>query len=196
MNTVLWLTVQPQLLKMIQHLMESPAPLSPSEQVVVHSLSHVSLFATPWTVALQASLSFTISWVCSNSCALDQWCHPNFLTSVPLFSSCLLLYQHQDLFQWVGRLHQVAKLLELQLQYQSFQWIFRTDFLSDCLVWFSCYPRDSQECSPTPQFKSINYSGLSFLYSRILTSRYNYWKHHRFDQIDLCWQSNVSAFSI
>ena len=39
------------------------------------------------------------------------------------------LSQHQGLFQWVGSLHQVAKVLELQLQRQSFQWIFRTDFL-------------------------------------------------------------------
>ena len=37
--------------------------------------------------------------------------------------------QHQGLFQWVSSLHQVAKVLELQLQHQSFQWIFRTDFL-------------------------------------------------------------------
>ena len=60
MNTVLWLTIQPHLLKMIQHFMESPVPMS-HEQLVVQSLSHVSLFATPWTAACQASLSFTIS---------------------------------------------------------------------------------------------------------------------------------------
>ena len=41
----------------------------------------------------------------------------------------LNLSQHQGLFQWVGSLHQVAKVLELQLQDQSFQWIFRVDFL-------------------------------------------------------------------
>ena len=39
--------------------------------------------------------------------------------------------QHQGLFQWVSSSHQVAKVLELQLQHQSFQWIFRTDFLQD-----------------------------------------------------------------
>ena len=39
------------------------------------------------------------------------------------------LSQHQGLFQWVSSLHQVAKVLEFQLQHQSFQWIFRTDFL-------------------------------------------------------------------
>ena len=52
-------------------------------------------------------------------------------------------------------LHQVASILELWLQHQSFPWIFRVDFLQDSLVW-SCCPRDSQESSPAPQFKSMN----------------------------------------
>ena len=51
--------------------------------------------------------------------------HPLLSPSPPAFS----LSQHQGLFQWVSSLHQVAKVLELQRQHQSFQWIFRTDFL-------------------------------------------------------------------
>ena len=64
----------------------------------------------------------------------------------PAFS----LSQHQGLFQWVSSSHQVAKVLELQLQHQFFQLIFRTDFLWDWLVWSPCSPRDSQKSSPTP----------------------------------------------
>ena len=45
------------------------------------------------------------------------------------------LSQHQGLFQWVSSLHQVARVLELQLQHHSFQWIFRIDFLYNWLVW-------------------------------------------------------------
>ena len=75
------------------------------------------------------------------------------------------LSQHQGLFQWVSSSHQVAKVLEFQLQHQSFQWIFRTDFLYDGLVGSPCSPRDSQESSPTPHFKSINFSALNFLHS-------------------------------
>ena len=48
--------------------------------------------------------------------------------------------------------------------------------------------------SPTPQFKSIRPSALSFLYSPTLTSIHDYWKNHSFNETDLCWQSNVSAF--
>ena len=104
------------------------------------------------------------------------------------------LSQHQGLFKWVSSSHQVAKVLDFQLQHQSFQWIFKTDFLEHCLAWSPCFPRDSQESSPTPQFKSISSLALSFLYSPTLTSIHDHWKNHSLDYTDLCWQSNVSAF--
>ena len=92
------------------------------------------------------------------------------LTSKPLSSPyppAFNLSQHQGLFQWVSSSHQVAKVLELQLQHQSFQWIFRIDFLLDWLVWSPCSPRDSQESSTTPHFKSINSLVLSLLYVQL-----------------------------
>ena len=61
-----------------------------------------------------------------------HWISGAIQPSYPLSSpspSAFNLSQHQGLFQWVGSLHQVAKVLELQLRHQSFQWIFRTDFL-------------------------------------------------------------------
>ena len=57
--------------------------------------------------------------------------------------------QHQGLFQWISSSHQVAKVLEFQLQHQFFQWTLRTDLLQDGLVGSPCSPRDSQESSPT-----------------------------------------------
>ena len=65
----------------------------------------------------------------SNSCPSSRWCHPSISSSVIPFSSHLQSFQHQGLFQGVSSLHQVAKGLKFQLQHQSFQWIFRTDFL-------------------------------------------------------------------
>ena len=67
--------------------------------------------------------------VYSNSSPLSQWCHPTISSSVVPFSPAFNLYQHQGLFKWVSSLHQVVKVLEFQLQHQSFQWIFRTDFI-------------------------------------------------------------------
>ena len=89
--------------------------------------------------------------------------------------------QHQGLFQWVNSSHEVAKVLEFQLQHQSFQWTPRTDHLYDRLVGSPCSPRDSQESSPTPQFKSINSLVLSFLHSPTLTSINDHWKNHSLD---------------
>ena len=109
--------------------------------------------------------------------------HPLSSPSPPAFN----LSQHQGLFQWVSSSHQVAKGLELQLQ--PFQWLFRTDFLYNGLVWSPCSPRDSQKSSPTPQFKNINSLALSFLYGPTLTSIHDYWKNHSLDYMDL-----VSAF--
>ena len=78
--------------------------------------------------------------------------------------------QHQDLFQWINSSHEVAKVLE-----------FQTDLLQDGLIGSLCSPRDSRESSPTPQFKNISFSALSFLHSPTLTSIHDHWKNHSLD---------------
>ena len=67
--------------------------------------------------------------VCPSSCSLHQWCHSTISSSVIPFSSCLQSFPASGSFPWVSSLHQVAKVLELQLQHQSLQWILRVDFL-------------------------------------------------------------------
>ena len=112
---------------------------------------------------------------------------PLLSPSVPAFN----LSQHQGLFKLAGSSHQVTKVSELQ--YQSFQWIFRVDFLWDWLIWSPCWTRDSQEYSNTPQSESISSSVLCLLYGPSLTSVHDYWKTHSFDYTDLCWQSDASV---
>ena len=97
--------------------------------------------------------------------------HPQSSPSPPAFN----LSQPLGLFQWVSSSHQVAKVLEFQLQHQSFQWTPRTDLLQNGLFGSPWSPRDSQESSPS-KFKSINSSALSFLYSPNLTSIHDYGK--------------------
>ena len=106
------------------------------------------------------------------------WSHPTISSFIVPFS---FLSQQQGLFQWVSCSHQVAKGLEFQLQYHSFQWIFRTNFLQDGLVGSPCSPRDSEGSFPTPQFKSINSLALSLLYGPTLISIHDYWKNHSLD---------------
>ena len=160
----------------------------------VRLLSHVWIFVTPWTAARQASLFFTNVWSLLKLISIDSvmpfnhliHCHP-LLLMPSIFPSIIV-------FSNVSALHQVVKVLELQLQHQSFQWIFRIDFLLNWLVGSPCSSRDSQESFPAPQFRSINSLALSLLYSRTLTSIRDYWKNHCFDYMDLYQQSDVSAF--
>ena len=151
---------------------------------LVQSLSHVRLFVTSWTTA---GLSIT-----NSQSSLKRMPIKSVMPSNHLILCCPLLLlppnpsQHQGLFQWVNSLHEVAKVLEFQLQHQSLQRTPRTYLLQDGLVGSPCSPGDSQESSPAPQFKSINFSALSFLHSPTLTSIHDHWKSHSLDQMDLC----------
>ena len=117
----------------------------------------------------------------SNSCPLCRLCHPTISSPVP-FSSCLQSFPVSGSFpvsqlftsggQSIG-VSTSASVLPMNIQ-DSFP--FNIDWFDLLAVWTPCSPRDSQESSPTPQFKSINSSALSFLYSLTLTSIHDYWK--------------------
>ena len=85
------------------------------------------------------------------------------------------LSQHQGFFKWVSFSHQKAKILEFQLQHQSFQCI-QDWFPLGLTALISLSQRDSQESSPKPYFKSISSLVFSFLCNPILTSIHDYWK--------------------
>ena len=103
----------------------------------VQSLSCVLLSVTALTTALQASLSKTHSWSYPsptpgarlNSCPSSWWCNPTIFSSVDPFSSYLQCFPASVSFLSISSLHQVGKVLELELQHQYFQWIFRINFL-------------------------------------------------------------------
>ena len=162
--------------------------------IAVPSLSYVRLFATPCRRTpglpvlhhLPEFAQTHVQWVED----AIQPSHPLSSPSPPTFS----LSQHQDLFQWVSSSHQVPKVLELCLQHQSFQWIFMSWFPLGLTGLISCCPRDSKESSPAPQLKGIHSSVLSLFHCPALTSIYDYWKNNSFDCMNLCRQSNVSAF--
>ena len=120
---------------------------------LVEPLSHFWLFETPWAAAHQASLSSTVSqWRLTSQTHAQthvHWVGDAIQPRHPLF--CLHLSQPSGSFPIVGSSHQVAKVLQLQLQYLAFQWIFRVHFLSDWLVWSPCCARDCQESSTTIQ---------------------------------------------
>ena len=146
----------------------------------VQLLRHVWLLETPWIAVCRAPLSITSSWsllklmsieLVKPSKHLILCCPlllPSVLPSIRVFSNESVLY-----IKWLRYWSFSFSM--------SFQWIFTTDFFQDGLVGSPCSPRDSQESSPTPQFKNINSLALSFLYSPTLISIHDYWKNHSLD---------------
>ena len=124
--------------------------------------------------------------VCTNSCPLSWWCHPTISPSVDPLSSCLQYFPASGSFltSWLfasGGQSIGASILASVLPMNIQDW-----FPLRLTGWSPCSPRDSQESSPTPQFKSINSSGISFLYGPTLTSIQDCWKNHSCHCVDLC----------
>ena len=116
----------------------------------------------------------------SNSCPLSRWCHIAISSSIVPFSSCsqsLLAsesFPMSQLFTWGGQsigVSALASVLPMHTQDWSLGW---TD-------WICFAVQETLESSPTPQFKSINSSMLSFLHSPTLTSIRDHWKNHSLD---------------
>ena len=145
-----------------------------------------------WTAAHQAFLSIT------NSRGLLKFMSIESVTPSNHLILCCPLLLLPSIFPSMRAFsnqsaHLVAKILEFQ--HQSFQWIFRVDFLQD---WFDLLAvQGNLKSPPAPQFKN-NYSALSLLYGSTLTYVHDYWKNQFwlvfFAKPSLCWQNDVSAF--
>ena len=106
-----------------------------------------------------------------------QLSHPLPSPSPPAFN----LSQHRGLFQWVSSSHQVTKVLELQLQHQFFQWIFRNWFPLGLTGLISLQSKELSRVFSAPQFEHVSSSMLSLFYGPMLTSIHDYWKNYSFD---------------
>ena len=94
---------------------------------VVWILCHCLSLELEWKLIFSSPVATPISQNLFNFMSIES-VMLSISCSTGRFSFCLQSFQHQDLFQWVSSSHQVVKVMELQLQYQSFQWIFRADF--------------------------------------------------------------------
>ena len=138
----------------------------------VQSLSRVRLFVTPWIAARQAFLPLTISPSSHKLTSIELvmpsshliLCRPLLL--LPRIPPSIRVFANASTL----RMRLLKLRGEFQLKPHSFQRTPRVDLLQNGLVGFPCSPGDSQESSPTPQFKSINSLVLSFLHSPTLTS--------------------------
>ena len=105
--------------------------------VVVQSRSHVWLFVNPWTAAHRLPYPSLSPGICLKSSPLSQRCHPTISSFVSPFSTCSQPFPALGSFLMRQLLVSGGQILELQLQYQSFQWIFRVDFLRT--NWFDLF---------------------------------------------------------
>ena len=141
---------------------------------------------TPWTVARQASLFITNSKRLLKLMSVESVMLSNHLI---LYCPLLLL---PSVFCSISVFSSESVLLIRWPKYRSFSFSIspskeHSGLVSFRIDWFDlCSPRDSQESSPTPKFKSINSSALSFLYGPTLTSIHDDWKNHRLDLMALC----------
>ena len=145
---------------------QSLSPLRPSQP---HGLQHA-----------RSSCQSPTPRVYSNSCPLSRWCHPT-ISSSGVSSSCLLSFsasgsfQMSQFFESAGQSIRVSastSVLPMNTQdWSPLGWV----------VGSPCSPRDSQESSPTPQFKSINSLAHGFLHSPTLASIHDHWKNHSLD---------------
>ena len=162
--------------------------------VVVKSPSHVQLFVTTWTAACQASTSLTISWSLSKfksvasvmpSSHLILWCLRLLLSSI--------FPQHRGLFQSVSCLHQMTK-------YWSFSFSISPSKEYSGLIslktdWFDLAVQGTLRS--LLQHHSLKAAILwcsTYFMPLVLTTVPSHWEDHCFDYMDVCQQSNVSAF--
>ena len=148
----------------------------------VQSLSSVWLFATPWIAAHQASLSITNSQSLPKLMSIESVIPSNYLI---LWHPLLLL---PSIFPNIRVFSNESALCIRWPKYWSFSFNISPSNEYPGLISFRiglvgspCSPRDSQESSPTPQFKSISSLALSFLYSSTLTSIHDHWKNRSLD---------------
>ena len=159
---------------------------------VVRSLSHVQLYVTPWSAALQASLSFIISQSFLKLMSIESVMPSNHLIlccpfillpsifpSIRVFSNGLTLHIRWSKY-WNFSIHPSNEYSGLIF--------FKIDWFDLLAV------QVTLKSLPAAQFKSINSSVFSLLYGPTLTSIHDYWRNHSFDYTDLCWQNYVYAF--
>ena len=149
---------------------------------MISSVAQSCLFATPWTMARQASLSITNSWSLLQLMSIESvmpsnhliLCRPRLLLA-STFPSIRVFSNDSDLRIRCPKYWSFSFSISPSNKYSGLI------SFSDGLIGSPCSPRDSQESSPIPQFTSINCLVFSLLYGSTLTFIHDYWKNHSFN---------------
>ena len=150
-------------------------------EMSVSRFSHSFVSDSLWPHALQHArllCSSPTPQACSNSCPSSWWCHPTTSSSVISFSSCLQSFPASGSFPMSQFFARGGQSVGVSASVSVLPMNIQDWFPLVWLVGSPCSPRDSQESSSTPQFKSINSLALTFLHRPTLTSIHDHWKTH------------------
>ena len=131
---------------------------------------------------------------CSNSCALSQWCHPNISSSVIPFSSCLQSFPASGSFTMNQFFASGSQSIGVSASASVLPMNIRDWFPLGWTGWISLQSKELSRVFSNITVQKHQFFSTQFLYDPALTSIHVYWKNHSFDDTDICWQSNVSAF--
>ena len=170
------------------HHSPSTPPVSTLHFVVVQSLTHIQLSATPWTAAGQAPLSSIIFWTLLKSMSTSLVTLSNHPTLCRPFLLLPLSFPMSQLFTSSGQ--SIGASASATILPMSIQGLFPLGLMG--LI--SLQSKGLSRIFSSTTIQKYRFLVLSLLYGPTLTSEYDYWKNHSFNCRDLCWQSDVSAF--
>ena len=147
----------------------------------VQLLSHVQLFATPWTAACQASLSITNSQTFSNSYLLSRCCHPTIWSTIIPFSFCPQSFPASGSFQMSQLFTSGDQSIGVSASTSVLPINIQDWFPLRWTGWISFQSKGLSRVFSNTTVQSINSLVSSFLYSPTLTSIHDYWKNHSLD---------------
>ena len=155
--------------------------------VVVQSLSPVHLFATPWTAACQASLSFTNSRSLLKLITLSQWCYLTSSSSVALLAFCLQSFPASGAFPMSQLFSAGGQSIGASASASVFPMNIQGLFPLGLTSLISLQSKGLSRVFSSTTVQSISSLMLSLLYGPTLTSIHDYWKNRSFHYTDLCW---------
>ena len=132
--------------------------------------------------------------VCSNSCPLSQWCHPTISSSVVPFSSCPQSFPASGSFPMSQPFASGGQRIGVSVSASVFTMNIWVWFPLGLIGLISLLSKGLSRVFSKPQFESINSSVPSLLYGLTFTSVHDHWKNHSFDYMELCQESDTSAF--
>ena len=129
-----------------------------------------------------------------NSCPLSLWCHPNISSSVVPFSSCLQSFPASGSFPMSQLCTSDGQIIGASASASVFPMNIQDSFPLGVTGLISLLSKGFPRVFSSTTVRRDQFFGLSLFYCPALTSIHDYWKNHRFDYMDLCWQNDVSAF--